>query len=201
MCLVPCRVRLQTAGELLFECGWRGWGLSPPPSHQTLSSLPFLSRLPSLRSDPVPGAEIRAPSPYLECRSEPTVAAPAAGGPCPAAAPLRGLPAPLSLAPGRRQLCGPGGSSQRFAKERVSSRCVGHPPPPTFLKNFLYQDAPARGRGAGSALTHAGRGHSSPQTAWVQIPHLSLPAMGPWARALTPRIKTCHEGKYVPIIR
>lgn len=46
---------------------------------------------------------------------------------------------------------------------------------PLFLKNFPYQGAASPGWGAGSTLTHAGRSHSCPHTAWVQIPVLFLP--------------------------
>lgn len=152
-----------------------GWGLSPPsPSHQILSSLPLSL---SLRRTPVPSLEVRAPCPYLECRCKPTAVA-AAVGPCPTVAPARDLPAPLSLAPGRRQFCGPGGSSQKFAKERVSPRCVGHsspPPPPPPLptppgpssKTSFTRVWLAGGTGTDPALTHVGGSHSCPWTAWV----------------------------------
>lgn len=144
-----------------------GWGLSPPsPSHQILSSLPLsLSR----RQTPGPSLEVRAPCPYLECRCEPTAVAAAVFGPCPTVAPARDLPAPLSLAPGRRQFCGPGGSSQKFAKERVSPRCV--PPLPTppgpSSKTSFTRVWLAEGTGADPALTHVGGSHSYPRIAWV----------------------------------
>lgn len=93
----------------------------------------------------------------------------------------------------------PGAPPRRFAKERVSPRCVGAPPlpprPPTKL--------PLPGRdqlaGTGGWLCSDSHGHGQlcPQTPGVQIPVLPLLVMGPWVRELTPLIKTCTDGKFV----
>lgn len=135
------------------------WGLSPPhpPTGQT----------PETPSSPVssfPTIRLRFQrrrwglSPYLECRFEPRAAAAAAARrPYPAAAPVRGLPAPLSPSREGDSFVVPGAPPRGFAKEPVSPRCVGTPPPaPRPLP--LQLPLPGRGqpvvRGTGSALTH-----------------------------------------------
>lgn len=140
MCPVLCTARggAPRTGELI-DCGV-GLGIEPSFSKSSdselSSSLPF-----PRRQTPGPSLEVRAPCPYLECRCEPTAVA-AVFGPCPTVAPARDLPAPLSLAPGRRQFCGPGAPPRSLVKERVSPRCVPPlptPPGPSSKLPLFYQ--------------------------------------------------------------
>lgn len=97
------------------------------------------------------------------------------------------LPAPLSLARGRRQFCAPGAPPIDFAKERVSPRVF--PPPPPFTPPPQKLPLPGRGQpgggGIGSALSHvavvtlsAGCRSANSVAFHSSLPRAGVPARG-----------------------
>lgn len=144
---VPCG-GLQTAGALLFE--WRGWGLNspPPPTDQTESpSSPVRAVGPRSQSRCWnPGASTwNAGLNYKQQQRQQQLGAHVRQRLLRlAAAPVRSLPT-HSLAPGRRQFCGPGGSSQALC-ERASQPWMSGRPTPSPTSPPQVTPPPAAGQ-------------------------------------------------------